>query len=240
MPQAVSVSVVVPALDEEKNIGRCIGALSETLEGIGRPCEILVVDDGSRDATAAVSQRTLGSRGRLVSLGVNRGKGAAVRRGILEAAGDYRFFCDADLSVPPAHLPELLLGLEGGVDVAITSRRLPGSRLTKRQPKIRELMGTVYRTLATLLFCRGVSDITCGLKGFRKEAALSIFSRATVDGFGFDTEILYLAKRLRLSIEEFGVEWVDDPDSRVRIGRDTARSFLELCELIVNRIRGRY
>ncbi|MFN7974486.1 MAG: glycosyltransferase [Acidobacteriota bacterium] len=233
----MTLSIVVPALDEAKVIAEAVARVAAAApDG-----EILIVDDGSTDATAEIATRALqGGKGRVLRLPENRGKGAAVKEGMLAATGEIRAFIDADLSVDPRYLGDLLAAHRRGAEVVVASRRLPGSRLDRHQPWIREAMGTVYRTTASLLLARGISDFTCGLKGFTAEAARDLFGSSRMPRFGFDVEVLYLARRRGYRIEEIPVAWSDEPDTRVRLPIDTARSLIELLAVPWNGLRGRY
>lgn len=234
------LSVIVPAFDEEGDLPRTIPPILDAARAIASDAEVLVVDDGSRDKTAAIAARLLEDGGRVIALGRNRGKGAAVKAGMLAARGRVRVFLDADLSVDPGYISAAVGAVDGGADVAITSRRLESSRLVRRQPRHRELMGAVYRNMASWLLVPGISDFTCGLKAFSAPAAVALFSRSRVPRFGFDVEILYLARMLRLDVRELPVAWADDPDTRVRLRIDAARSFLELLAIPRHRALGRY
>lgn len=240
MTGAIDTTVVIPAFDEERAIARAVARVAEELQPLSVSSEILVVDDGSRDATRAAAEAAVGERGRVIALPGNRGKGAAVKAGMLAARGAYRLFIDADLSVDPRYLCVVRQELSDGADVVVTSRLLPGSRLARRQPWLRETMGSIYRVGTSLLLVPGISDFTCGLKGFTAKAALDLFGCSRIDRFGFDVEVLYIARRRRYQIRETAVEWTDDPDTRVRLLPDAARSLLELLSIPVNAVTGRY
>jgi dolichyl-phosphate beta-glucosyltransferase len=240
------ISAVVPVFNE----AACVRSTLEAVAGFLRPrfdaFEIVVVDDGSRDRTAAEVAAVAGSvNATLLENGVNLGKGAAVRRGMLHASGDPVFFTDADLSTPLEELlnflPHLALAEGGsGCDVVIGTRKHAAARILAAQSPLRTKMGLGYTRLVNGLLGLDFSDYTCGFKCFRREAARAIFSRSAVDGWSFDAEILFLARRLGLKVKEVPVAWRDNPDSKVRLVRDTARSFAELLSIRVRAARGGY
>ncbi|MBN1939759.1 MAG: glycosyltransferase family 2 protein [Candidatus Aminicenantes bacterium] len=192
--------------------------------------EIIVVDDGSTDRTAEVAAEVLRGRpnDRILRRKENRGKGFSVREGVLEAAGRLILFSDADLSTPITELETLLAGLAEGSDIVIGSRALPDSDIRRRQNRIREGMGRMYNFLIRLWVMNGIRDTQCGFKLFRRKAARDIFSRLRTDGFGFDVEALYLARRLGYAIGQVPVVWINSPQSKVRMFRSSARMIRDL------------
>lgn len=238
-----ALSIVIPAFDESERLGPSLERVAAHLAARGDAVEVVVVDDGSRDATAERAEeagRRLGLRLRVLRHAPNRGKGFAVRRGMLEARGDVVLFSDADLSVPITHLERFLARIEGGADVVIGSRRLPGARIEIHQPALRERLGAWFGRLARWLVAPGVSDFTCGFKMFRREAAQEVFALQRLDGWGFDAEIVLIALRRGFVLEEEPVEWRDDRRTRVRILRDGLRSGAELLRIRWNDLRGAY
>jgi dolichyl-phosphate beta-glucosyltransferase len=192
-----------------------------------------VVDDGSRDATAATveqSQATTGGRVRLLRMPENRGKGAAVRAGVLASRGAEVLVSDADLATPIEELPKLRARLAAGCDIAIGSRALDGSDIRVRQHPARELMGRTFNAVVRMLLIPGIRDTQCGFKLFRGPAARELFAVATVDGFAFDVEILLLA-RGRYRVAEVPVVWRHVAESKVSLGRDAARMLLDVLTL---------
>jgi dolichyl-phosphate beta-glucosyltransferase len=192
--------------------------------------EIIVVDDGSTDRTAEVAAEALRGRpnDRILGRSENRGKGFSVREGILAAAGQLILFSDADLSTPIDEFEKLLAGLAEGNDLVIGSRALPDSDVRRRQNKVREGMGRMYNLLVRLLLMKGIRDTQCGFKLFRRKAAFDIFSRLRTEGFGFDVEVLYLARRLGYTIGQVPVVWINSPQSKVRMFRSSAGMILDL------------
>ena len=229
--QVPALSVVIPAYNEETRLG-------PTLEQIVRYCErdqpsyeIVVVDDGSADATVEVARSITAPTGtiRVIELGVNRGKGAAVRAGMLAAAGGQILFSDADLATPIEELPKLQAKLAEGYDVAIGSRAVKGADIRVRQHPIRELAGRTFNVLVRVLVMGGIKDTQCGFKLFTHAAATYLFTKAEMDGFVFDVEVLYLAKN-KYRVAEVPVVWHHVEESRVsRLAG--ARTFVDLARV---------
>jgi dolichyl-phosphate beta-glucosyltransferase len=224
------LSLVIPAFDEARRLPGSLSAALAYLEAHGRPFEVIVVDDGSRDDTAGVATGILApleGRGRLLRLTPNRGKGAAVRAGVRAARGDHVLMSDADLSAPIEELEVLERAIEAGADVAIGSRALDRRRLLlRRQPLAREWSGRLFNLVVRLFALPGIHDSQCGFKLFRRAVVEPVFARARIDGFGFDVEILAIAKHLGFRIAEVPVRWSNDDDSRVGFGQGAA-AFLD-------------
>jgi dolichyl-phosphate beta-glucosyltransferase len=228
-----SLSVVIPAFNEESRLGPTLERVRAHLAARGGELEIIVVDDGSTDGTAAVA-RAAGAPGRVIELGRNRGKGAAVRAGMLAATGARILFSDADLATPIDELAKLEGHLDAGYDIAIASRALAQSDIRVRQHPIRELMGRTFNVVVRSLLLGGIRDTQCGFKLFTAAAAHDLFGRATLDGFAFDVEILHLARN-RYRIAEVPVVWRHVEESKVSPGTDAARMFLDLVRLRLRR-----
>jgi dolichyl-phosphate beta-glucosyltransferase len=213
----VEISVIVPAYNEETRLSSTLPRLWGSLKSRFSSFEIIVVDDGSKDRTAEIvsSFCQYHPEIRIISFEQNRGKGHAVRTGVLEAIGEYVLFCDADLSTPIREVKKLLSALEEGNDVAIGSRASQDSKIIKYQPLYRVLMGKTFNKIVRILGVPGIKDTQCGFKCFPREVAQEIFSRSRIDGFSFDVEILYIARRLGLRIAEVGVLWKNSPMSKV-------------------------
>lgn len=220
MTRPPDLTLVIPAFNEEKRLPVALARISEWLRSRTPPlaAEVLVVDDGSDDRTAAVAEKTgqgLGLDFRLVRLPRNRGKGAAVRAGVLEAAGERILVTDADLSTPIEEVEKLIAA---GAPVAIGSRGIDATLVKQRQSFFRVASGKLFNVLVRLLAVSGIRDTQCGFKLFRRDAAREVFSRATVDRFAFDVEALLLARRLGYPIAEVPVLWFNSPDTRVGLG----------------------
>lgn len=236
------LSVVIPVFNEEAGLRatlQAVGAELRRLAPAGH--EILVSDDGSRDGSVALAEAMANDWPvRVLRAPRNRGKGAAVRAGMLAARGDPIFFFDADLSTPLAEIERFLAALAAGAAVAIGTRKHHEARIELAQPWWRIALGQSYTRLANALLELAVSDFTCGFKAFRADAARAIFGRQRLERWSFDAEILFLAHRLGLPVAELPVRWADRPDSRVRVGSAMIKSFAELLEIRRNARAGRY
>jgi len=235
------ISVVIPAYNEEARIGLTVSRTLQFLRGRGFSHEILVVDDGSTDLTTRVVEGV--SEGspdiRILRQPENRGKGAAVRRGVLEARGDYILFMDADLATPIEELENLLVHARDGADVVLGSRGLPDSDIRQRQPRLRELMGRGFNVLVRTLLLGGFHDTQCGFKLFTRAAAKDLFEHQTLDGFAFDVEVLLLAKDRGYRIREVPVVWYHAANSKVSPLSDATKMFTDLVKLRVHRFTKR-
>jgi dolichyl-phosphate beta-glucosyltransferase len=235
-----SLSVIVPAYNEAKRIESTLEQLVSHLKAQFPVFEIIVVDDGSTDATAEKVRQAAAVNDRIVlhRLPNNRGKGFAVRAGILMARGDAVLFTDADLSTPVEEINMALAELRQGFAVVIASRRHPQSVIARRQSWPRELIGRAFNKVIRLISSLPFKDTQCGFKCFTGAAAKAIFARATIDTFSFDVEVLMIAKALGFSIKEIPVRWTNAPGSKVRPWRDAATIFHEL--IILRRNASRY
>ena len=231
--------MIIPAYNEAKRLPPTLGAIRRFLDGWGRPYEILVVDDGSTDETAARAREAGGKALTLLVNGRNRGKGHSVRRGMLAATGEVRLMTDADLSTPIEEFPRLLSRLDDGHEIAIGSRALPESRVEVRQPWYRESLGRFFNLLVRLLALPGLHDTQCGFKLFTAAAARLAFEPARLDGFSFDVETLFIARRRGLKIAEVPVTWRNDAATRVGLARG-GQAFLDLLRIRGNALAGRY
>ena len=235
-----SISVVIPAYNEEARLGPTVTRVRDHLLARGGDFEVIVVDDGSRDRTIAVAEEAGAGdpRVQVIAQPANRGKGAAVRAGMLAATGDRVLFSDADLATPIEELAKLEARMDAGADVVIASRALPDSDIRTRQHPAREMMGRTFNVVVRTLLLGGIKDTQCGFKLFRREVARDLFGRATVDGFAFDVEILWLA-RDSYRIDEMPVVWHHVEESKVSPGSDAARMFVDLVRLRLRHRRRR-
>ena len=227
------LSIVLPAFNEEERVGLAIGAAVAFGARRGRCLEILVVDDGSVDGTAAAARacRARVADLRVLAHATNRGKGAAVRTGMLAARGAHVLFADVDLSTSFEAYDALWREHVRGHDVVIASRDAPGARRVVPQPWHRRAMGRAFAHLRGHLVLPGFRDTQCGFKSFTAAAAQRLFRLARLDGFCFDVEVLALARHLGLSVAEVGVPWTDDPRSSVAPVRDGLRALADLAHL---------
>lgn len=211
------LSLIIPAFNEGDRMASTLETVEAYLRSLGRPFEIIAVDDGSGNGTLQVMRNYAGCSEavRVISYEQNRGKGYAVRRGMLASHGEYVAFTDADLSAPIDELDKLIAAVEQGSDIAIGSRAVRGSELLIHQPKYRELGGRALNAIIRALAVRGIHDTQCGLKLFRGDSARRIFEQCFIDGWGFDIEVLYLARCLGLSIAEIPVKWAHSADSKI-------------------------
>lgn len=211
-------------------MGGTVAATCAFLDGRGEDYELIVVDDGSTDRTTAVVEALGHPRVRVLRRPQNRGKGAAVRAGVLATRGDEVLFCDADLATPIEELLRLRAALAGGADVAIGSRALAQSTIQVRQHPARELMGRGFNVIVRALALGGIKDTQCGFKLFRGDVGRELFAASRVDGFAFDVEILLLA-RPRYKVAEVPVVWRHVEQSKVSPGLDAARMLWDVVRL---------
>ena len=210
------LSVVIPAYNEEQRIAHTLEVVIQFLEVQAYSCEIIVVDDGSEDETAALVRRFAQNNIGITLVGIpHKGKGSAVKEGMLKARGQYRFLADADLSMPIEQLQRFLPPTLDKFDIAIGSREVLGSRRFD-EPSKRHIMGRVFNLLVRRLAIKEISDTQCGFKCFRGDVAEQLFNKQKIRGFGFDAEILYMALRLNLKIIELPIDWNHNSDSKVR------------------------
>lgn len=239
----VDLSIVVPAYNEELRLPPTLDKLHAFLSRQPLRYEIVVVDDGSKDNTVGVVTDAMAMipHLRLVRQMPNRGKGAAVRRGMLEARGQIRVMCDADGSMPPEELPKLLAPIVAcKAEIAIGSRYAPGAKTDQKQPFYRVLWSRLCNRVIQKSLVPGVRDTQCGFKAFTAEAARDLFRYGCIDGWAFDLEILALARRRGISIAEVGVAWQDDGRSRVNPLKDMWKVIREALTIRKNLRRGVY
>ena len=235
------LSIVVPAFNEERRIGHCAGRLAEYFRKRKNRFEIIVVNDGSSDATAeaakAAARRVRELR--LVTYARNRGKGHALRKGVLASRGSRILFLDADLSTKPEEWPKLEARLNRGAKLAIGSRKMAGADLVQHQPWWRESMGKVFTWLVRSLVVE-VSDVTCGFKALDGKSGRALFASQVIDGWSFDAEILFIAARRNLRVDEVPVQWKDNPNSKVRIVQATLGALWGIARIRWNASQGVY
>jgi len=238
---APRLSIVIPAYNEEHRIPQSLATILAWLSAQPWASELVVVDDGSRDRTVEVVRQQLnGFPHRLVGHERNRGKGAAIRTGMLAATGEVVLFTDADLSTPIEEASRFLAAHAEGVPVVIGTRKAAGAQVLRHQSFVRERMGRVYTWLSSVLICPGVTDFTCGFKSFRRDACQAVFSRLLEPGWAYDTELLYLVRRLGYEVREVPVRWTNDESTRVNLLRDTVGSMAGLARIRYRSLSGAY
>jgi glycosyltransferase involved in cell wall biosynthesis len=236
------LSIVIPAYNEsariEQTLERVLGCVAER----EWDAEVLVVDDGSKDDTAAIVQRWMETHPRLhlVKNPGNRGKGYSVRNGLLQAAGDVVMFTDADLSSPMEEAERLLAALADGADVAIGSRWMDRTRQTIHQPLYRQFFGRCFNWVTRTVMGLPFKDTQCGFKAFKREAAQVIFRLQTIERWGFDPEILFIARKLKYVVREVPVTWGHDERSRMSYLKDGMKMLEEMAVIRMNSLAGRY
>ena len=235
------LSVVIPAFNEERRILPTLQKLAAYLAGIRYTAEILVVDDGSSDRTCAVVREF--ARQTPMSVRISEqphgGKGHAVRAGMLEARGSYRFLCDADLAMPVEELAKFLPPTLADVDVAVGSREAPGAR-RYQEPPHRHFMGRVFNLWVRILTVNGIRDTQCGFKCFTAPAAEALFSQQRLNGFGFDVEVLFLAQKGGLRMVEVPINWYHQQESKVKPLEDTFKMLFDAVRVRWGYQTGRY
>jgi dolichyl-phosphate beta-glucosyltransferase len=236
----IALSVVVPAHDEQARIQEPLRAMVDYLSKRSDTSELIVVDDGSRDATFDVVREILADapfRCEVVRYERNRGKGHALKVGFARARGERILFTDADLSTPIEEADRLLAALDDGSDMVLGSRKLVGARLEVRQPWYREKLGAVFTWLVERLIAP-VSDATCGFKAYRGDIGRELFGAVRIYDWSFDAELLFIAKRRGYRMAEIPVTWRDTPGTNVRILRDIVGSLVGLARIRLHGLRG--
>lgn len=239
MVNKIKLSLIIPAYNEENVIRDSLEHIIEFLSEKRYGWEVIVVDDGSSDKTSEIIKSLRAQGVRLVKHGINMGKGAAIRTGVKKSKGKFIIFSDADLSVSIKNIDQFLTELKKS-EVVIGSRRVLGAQIVIPQPAIRENLGRGYTQLTRFVTGVKLSDFTCGFKGFTRKAAQEIFRKTLVDRWAYDSEILFLAKKLGYKITELPISWKNRKDTRVSLGDAIVTSFIDLLKVRVYNIIGRY
>lgn len=241
MNPAPDLSIIIPSFNEEQRLPASMEKIACYIQNQRPNSEVIVVDDGSTDRTSSVAESYRGKipHLRVLSNGTNRGKGFSVRHGSLEAHGNIILFTDADLSSPIEEVERLFAAL-GTHDVAIGSRAVDRNLIEVRESLFREIAGIVFNKIVRIILRLPFLDTQCGFKAFRRECCRIIFQQQTIERFGFDPELLYLARHHGLSIVEVPVRWAHSPATRVSMLRDSVLMFLEVIMIRWNAVLGRY
>lgn len=227
------LSVIIPVYNESARIQN-LPTIIKYLDSKKFSSEIIVVNDGSRDDTVEkLKKMKRQNKFKILSYKKNKGKGYAIKTGMLIAKGKYHLFTDIDLSTPMAEFNNFIPYLEN-YDLVIGSRKMKGAKLIEHQPIIRETLGKCFTFLSQIILNTHVSDFTCGFKCFSKKASSEIFKSLTIDRWGFDSEILFLATKKKLPIKEVSVRWSNDPNTKVKFPQDIIRSLSDLIRIRIN------
>src|SRR6266852_5656381 len=240
-PSSPDLSIIIPSYNEESRLPATLDRIAGYLQTYRGTAEVLVVDDGSKDVTAAVAEyfRIKILTLRVVSNGVNRGKGYSVRHGMQEARGRIALFTDADLSAPMEETSKLIDALETN-DVAIGSRAMDRSLISVHESPFREFAGIIFNKIVRSILWLPFVDTQCGFKAFRRERCGVIFEQQTIERFGFDPELLYLARHHGLRAVEIPVRWGHSPATKVSMLHDSIQMFIDVFTIRWNALRGRY
>jgi len=238
---SLQLSIVIPSFNEEQRLPATLERIASYIRASGRKTEVIVVDDGSMDSTARVAESFRGKIEdiRVVPNGQNRGKGYSVRRGSLEARGEIVLFTDADLSAPIEEADKLLAKLDE-YDLAIGSRAVNRELIEVHESVFREFAGIIFNRIVRVILRLPFVDTQCGFKAFRREKCQIIFEQQTIERFGFDPELLYLARHHGLRTVEVAVRWAHSPATKVNMWRDSVQMFLDVVIIRWNAQRGRY
>lgn len=234
------MSIIIPAHNEEGRLPRTLGQIFDFLKTQPYSVEVIIVENGSSDRTLEAAQEFSNQHPNLIIYQEQqRGKGNAVRYGMLKAQGQYRFICDADLSMPIEEIQKFIPPTLKDFDVAIGSREAPGA-IRYNEPSYRHFGGRAINFVIRVLILPGLNDTQCGFKCFSAEAAETIFRQQTLLGWSFDIENLYIARRKKLRIKEIPIQWYFDPDSKVSAIRDALRMIGDIFRIHLNALRGKY
>jgi len=240
-PGSPKLSIVIPSFNEENRLPATLERIAAYINASGKKTEVIVVDDGSTDGTVRVAESFRGKIEdiKAVSNGQNRGKGYSVRHGSLEARGEIVLFTDADLSAPIEEADKLLAKLDE-FDLAIGSRAMNRELIEVHESRFREFAGIVFNRIVRVILRLPFVDTQCGFKAFRREKCRIIFEQQTIERFGFDPELLYLARHHGLRTAEVAVRWAHSPATKVNMCRDSVQMFLDVVIIRWNALQGRY
>lgn len=238
----IKLSVVVPAYNEEKRLKEGFYHYYSYLRKQKYPWELIFVNDGSRDDTLNLLNKTVKGKTniRIISYDQNRGKGYAIVQGIKNAKGEIILFTDLDHSVPIETIESFFPYFTNGQRIVIGSRRVAGAKIVVHQKPLREFLGRGFTTLVNVIVCRGIADATCGFKAFENKTAQEIFSKITIYDWAFDAEILYICKKNKITIAQAPVTWSDARGSKVSLRKDVWRSLQGILKIRANDLLGKY
>jgi len=233
------LSIIIPAHNEENRLPDTLEQVFIFLKEQSFTAEVIVVENGSSDKTLEIAQGFIKQQPNLQVIQSERGKGAAVKRGMLSAKGAYRFMCDADLSMPVAEIVKFIPPVLANFDIAIASREAKGA-VRYDEPRYRHLGGRVINLLIQLFILPGLNDTQCGFKCFSEKSADDIFNLQTLPGWSFDIELLYIARRHKYRVQEIPIHWVHHPETKVSAVRDAIRMIQDIFRIRANALRGMY
>jgi len=234
------LSIIIPAYNEEHRLPTTLDQVISFLASQSYSAEVLVVENGSQDSTLELARTFARRHAHLrVIQETRRGKGLAVQHGMLEACGDFRFMCDADLSMPIAEINRFLSPLQTDYEIAIASREAPGA-VRYNEPSYRHLVGRVFNAMIRVLALPGLQDTQCGFKCFRGNVAQELFAQQTLTGWSFDVEVLFVARQRGYKILELPIPWYFNPDSHVSVINDSLRMAFDIINIRLNSLRGLY
>lgn len=233
------LSIIIPAHNEENRLPDTLEQIFRFLDKQSFTSEVIVVENGSSDQTLAVAQKFAEQYKHVRVIQSERGKGAAVKLGMMKAQGEYRFMCDADLSMPVEEITKFLPSPKQDIEIAIASREARGA-VRYNEPAYRHLGGRGINFVIQALILPGLNDTQCGFKCFRADVAEKIFNLQTLDGWSFDIELLYIARKYGYRIREIPIHWYHDTDTKVRALPDAIRMFKDIFHIHANARRGLY
>lgn len=235
----IFLSVIVPVYNEEKRIGN-LKKIINFFKNKNYSTEILVVNDGSIDKTLNVLENLNKKNSfKIISYKINKGKGYAIKQGIFNARGQFILFTDIDLSTPLKEFDGFYKYINE-FDIIIASRKHLASKLIEHQPKLRKFLSSAFLCTTKFILSLEFSDLTCGFKCFSRRSARLIFNKLTIDGWGFDSELLYIARKKGLQIKEVPVSWKNDPRTKVKFPQDIIKTFIDIIKIRINDLGGAY
>ncbi len=240
VPKQPYLSIILPALNEEQRLPRCLEQIDQFLQTQPYDAEVIVAENASTDRTAEITRAFMATHAyvKLITL-PERGKGRAVKAGMLAATGEYRFICDVDLSMPVDEINKFLSPAADGCEINIATREGEGARRVD-EPEYRHLMGRINNLIIKVMALPDFEDTQCGFKMFKGEVAQDLFSVQQMNGIGFDVELLFIAKRRGYSIREVPITWYFDADSRMRLVEDSLNILREIWDIRRNWRKGLY